>query len=99
MHEVLADHENTWFGSAVGSSNHIATEHTDIQLEINLLAEYMVAPTTRAVRRLKRVVRYAVGMRDHGIRLDRGMFSCHVLKLDICTDSYSKAKIHRSNEW
>ena len=52
-------------------------------LEIKSLAQYIVAQTNGAVRRLKRAVRYAVGMRDHGTRVENGALISHVFKIDM----------------
>ena len=64
-HELLPDREKWDFRSAVRSSSCLATDHHEIQHEVDLLAQFMLSPANGTVRRKKKhVVRYAVGMRD-----------------------------------
>ena len=42
--QVLKGHVKIEFGSAAGSLSCIAADYADIQLDINLIAQYMVAP-------------------------------------------------------
>ena len=53
----------------------------------HLLAQHMALPSQGAGRRLKRVVRYAVGMHDHGSTMEKRKFALHTFKLDVYAES------------
>ena len=53
----------------------------------HLLAHCMASPSQAAIRRLNRVVRYAVGMHDHGSIMERRTFALHMFNFDVYAES------------
>jgi len=59
------------FHSCVGTLLYYGLDKEDIQREVSVAGRDLSAPTAQSVRRLKRLVRYLIGVRDEGVFLPR----------------------------
>ena len=82
--DELDNEEGTKFRRTAARCNYLAQDRTDIQFAVKTICKEMSKPTQRALRRLKRLGRYLLGVRNTSFKYKQGHAVSHI---DVYTDS------------